>query len=411
MRGYYQFGLPLVVPTLSKTGAGMRLERIRIDRNNAESDVHDEKWLQKMIHRYPETLPIDELEPSFQPVVPVCMELPTVRGFIDKFYVTPRGNLIFAECKLWRNAEARRTVVAQALDYIESVSRWTYEDLEDAARKANASGDVGKPTKLYDLIEKVPDSLDESVFNDAVSRNLRLGRGLFLIVGDGIRESAETLTDYVGALPGLHFRLALVEIAGFRSPNDGGYLLQPRTIARTVNVERAIVRIDGGTVSVSGPVEPPGVAAGNSSRNLSEDEFFECLAEKCGANLVGRLRAFLPKLKFREVEIDFGAACLVPRRRLADDFKIALCQFETDGSFLTINILTEDIQRRGLSGLVENYLEDVAGIIGGKVVRSPKGWPSVKLNGKSPRIADLLDHEIEWLSVIGKLKESWGDRA
>src|SRR6516225_9199801 len=34
------------------------------------------------------------------------------------------------ECKLWKNPEARRQVVAQTLDYVSALSRWSYADLQ-----------------------------------------------------------------------------------------------------------------------------------------------------------------------------------------------------------------------------------------------------------------------------------------
>ena len=401
MRENRQFGSPLIVPTSSEMGTVTRLKRISYDREEDEGAGHDEEWLQQNIHRYPEILPIGELEPAYQPVVPVCTELPTPRGHVDNFYVTPHGNLIFAECKLWRNAEARRKVVAQVIDYIEGMSRWTCEDLETAATKANASKGTGKTKRLYDLIEQEPDSLDEQSFNDAISRNLRLGRGLFLIVGDGIREEAETLVNHVGAHPGLHFSLALVEIAVFRLPDDGGYLCQPRTIARTVNVERAVVRVVEGQASVSGLMMPSGAA------NLGEGEFFEDLTAEHGTDLANRFREFLPKLAFLDVDVEFGTASLIPKWSVTDQFRISLCHVHRNGMFLTNNVFNADARKRGLDKVVREYLEDVAVIIGGTIdFNADTEYPSVKRHGKIPRIDDILDHEGEWLSCIQKLQEN-----
>lgn len=74
-----------------------------------------EKWLQDLIHDNPELLPIEEIEPGFGRPVAVCRELATKHGFIDNLLITPEGNIVVVEVKLWRNPEARRAVVAQAL--------------------------------------------------------------------------------------------------------------------------------------------------------------------------------------------------------------------------------------------------------------------------------------------------------
>ena len=67
--------------------------------------------------RHPSLLPVDQIEPAFNTVVPICIELPMKSGFLDNLLVTPAGDLALVECKLWRNPEARREVVAQIIHY------------------------------------------------------------------------------------------------------------------------------------------------------------------------------------------------------------------------------------------------------------------------------------------------------
>jgi hypothetical protein len=50
--------------------------------------------------------------------------------------VTPEGGIVPGECKLVRNPQARREVLAQALDYARAVAGFDYEDLEAAMRSA-----------------------------------------------------------------------------------------------------------------------------------------------------------------------------------------------------------------------------------------------------------------------------------
>ena len=45
------------------------------------------------------------------------MEVNCGYGSIDNLFLTPTGDIILVETKLWSNAKARREVVAQALDY------------------------------------------------------------------------------------------------------------------------------------------------------------------------------------------------------------------------------------------------------------------------------------------------------
>ena len=90
----------------------------------------DEAWLQEALFAHPEILPIRDIDPSFGPLIPLCRELRTGAGPLDIAYINQRGQLTLVECKLWRNPEARRKVVAQILDYVRAISRWSYADLQ-----------------------------------------------------------------------------------------------------------------------------------------------------------------------------------------------------------------------------------------------------------------------------------------
>ena len=76
-----------------------------------------DNWLQNRLFENPQSLPLLEIDPAYQQVCPLCMEMSTGAGPIDVIYVTPQGRLVIIETKLWRNPGARRKVVAQILDY------------------------------------------------------------------------------------------------------------------------------------------------------------------------------------------------------------------------------------------------------------------------------------------------------
>jgi hypothetical protein len=64
---------------------------------------------------------------------------------------------------------------------------------------------------LLDMVRAVNPAVDEQHFHDALTANLRRGRFLLLIVGDGIREGVEAIAEYLQVHSGLHFSLGLVE--------------------------------------------------------------------------------------------------------------------------------------------------------------------------------------------------------
>jgi hypothetical protein len=117
-----------------QNSAATPLERASLQQSGA--DGYSEAWLQDLLYRYPQSLPIDEIDNAYTGLVSVCCELNTSAGPLDVLYVTQSGRIAVAEAKLWRNPEARRKVVAQILDYAKELTRWNYETLDAAVRQA-----------------------------------------------------------------------------------------------------------------------------------------------------------------------------------------------------------------------------------------------------------------------------------
>lgn len=202
---------------------------------SASVESIDESSLRDLLFRFPETLPIDAIDASYGGAVPVCCELSTPAGYVDALYVNPLGRLILAEFKLWRNPQARREVIGQILDYTQAIATWGYEDLQREVSKARK----GKGNVLFELIRANSPHVSEAEFVDNVTRHLRRGEFLLLIVGDGIREGVEKIVNFVQRHSGLHFNLALVEAAIYRD-TDNRIIVHPRILSRTEIVRRVV---------------------------------------------------------------------------------------------------------------------------------------------------------------------------
>jgi hypothetical protein len=234
------FSRPIVV---AADGQSTLLERVPLATN--EQSQFSESWLQQALFKCPESLPVNDIDPHIGPLIPVCMEIETGAGPADILFVTPTGQLVLVETKLWRNPEARRAVVGQLLDYAKQLTSWTYDILDDkASLAARASGGH----LLKSLKKRFPHA-DESVFVDGVGRSLSTGDFLLLIVGDGIRIGAESLVSFLERFGHLRFGLGLIEVAAFRLA-DGGLLLQPRVLAKTEVLQRTVFVVGEGPVAL-----------------------------------------------------------------------------------------------------------------------------------------------------------------
>jgi hypothetical protein len=82
---------------------------------------YDEKWLQRLLYEHAELIPLKDIDTGDGVVVPLCREL-SIPGhggnvYLDLLGVSRTGRLVLVECKLWRNPQARREVIAQITEY------------------------------------------------------------------------------------------------------------------------------------------------------------------------------------------------------------------------------------------------------------------------------------------------------
>jgi hypothetical protein len=240
-------GIILTDPTKPGGESDLILRPVRL-----ASGSRDEAWLRDFLFAHPVALPTASIDAAYVDPLPVCRELRTPAGRIDCLFVTRFGGLVIVECKLWRNPQARREVVGQIFDYAKEIAAWGYADLQREV--SIARGEPGTNALFSPVAAQYPDT-DEAAFVDAVARNLARGRLMLLLAGDGIHESTERIVEYVGRYSGLHLTFGLVEIAGYEMP-DGRLLVQAHVLARTTNIERAVVRVEGPGADLAGILTP-----------------------------------------------------------------------------------------------------------------------------------------------------------
>lgn len=364
--------------------------------------VFKEKWLQKFIFENPQSLPVNEVEPVFSPLIPICRELPTDAGPVDVLFINQDGLLTLVECKLWDNPEARRTVIGQILDYGKEISRWGYEDLERAIQKTTRE----KNASLFKLISENSEEMDEKEFVDNVTRNLKRGRFLLLIVGEGIRESTELIADFLQNHAHLNFSFALVELAIFQLPEEyhEGYIVHPRVIAETTEIERAVIRIEDGQVIAEAPKAVSHVTGAGRRGKISEQAFYEALGQ-VDPRVANELKQFFVKANQYGPELKAGAHSLM-LKFVAGDEEFNLGVFNSDGSFQNFGIASRTMNV-GHPEIGEEYLDGLASILkNAKVDRHPPDhrftWSVKRIDGKSVAIADCLAVQDEWLNLIQK---------
>ena len=356
------------------------LERVSLGKDSG----YDERWLQSLIFKHPECLPFDEIEAGLGHFYSVCTELPISSGYVDNVLVSPEGVLAVVETKLWRNPEARRIVIAQALDYASSLFTMDYESLEKAVQSAQ-SANGQKPSKILDCFA-ADDVPNEAEFIDAVNTNLRRGRLIVLVAGDGIRTELASLVDTLQSHAGLRFTFGLVEMNVFRM-GDGRHVVHPRTLAKTVMIERGVVRIEEGRVVID---EPKAVMPST----ISSESFFEDMAA-FNKDLPAHLRGFLNKLSEIGVQPEFKKTITL-RYTSPEGTGYNFGNISRNGELWTTYL---DDPKRLCHDVARRYIVRLAKVFDGRVDNQHEYW-YVRKGAKVPNIGSLVNVFPEWIEEI-----------
>ncbi len=304
----------------------------------------DEARLQEILFDHPGLIPGREFDPSFSNLFSVVRELPTNVGPADLLCATPDGFLALIETKLWRNPQARREVVGQIIDYAKDMARWSYDDLENAVK-----GGIGLPanSSLVSLAREHAEDFDEAEFVDTVARNLRAGRFLLLLIGDGIHESIEEMTEFLQQTPHLHFTLGLVELGLFKEPTESEdrLFVQPMIVGRTREVTRAVVELRVPVRPEDIRVTLPETPSLPGRHKITEDEFFEQLAANTDGTVVQFAHDVLARARKEELEVAWMDAgpCLRFREESTRTF-FTLGQLNRSGMFSSSDRFFERVE-------------------------------------------------------------------
>ena len=215
----------------------------KLDRVLLNSKSFQENWLQELLENEPSILPTGTIDSIFSPIISIAREVETPSGYIDNFFISSKGYLVLVETKLWRNPEARREVVGQIIDYAKDIKEWDYEKINSIYKKYNNTN-KSLFSKLVESNYQEEDN--EANFIDILEKNIKNSRFLLMIVGDGIREGVERMTEFLNNTPNMQYRLALCELEVY-DLEDGKRLVIPQLTTKTSIIERGIIRVEEST--------------------------------------------------------------------------------------------------------------------------------------------------------------------
>lgn len=370
-----------------------KLERIPLIEKHFQ-----ENWLQKLIHQNPQILPIEDIESGFAPLISLGREIQTSVGFIDNLYISPNGYLTIVETKLWRNPEAKREVVGQIIDYAKDLSSWSFSKLNERVKKSNThQKNIVELIKDFDFIEEN----EEQIIIDNIERNLKRGRFLLLIVGDGIRESVEEMVDYLSNFTQLHFTLGLVELQVYKNPNSEDLIVIPNIVTRTREIIRAIIKIENAEKANAVIIESDFREEKNNvtKSTITEEDFFEQLLQNTDNETVEFSKFILEDVRKKGFYIDWNLGSFVVKYLdpNGSGLKISLFVVDRKGMFYLIQS-GEQLKRLGIPNQISyDFARETAKLING-IEQHSKNFDTWNKYGKTKEIKSVYPkfmYEIE----------------
>ena len=396
-------GTPVRVDRLKGLSQAMPLSRV--SRDPGGPAAYDEALIRDVIEACPDLLPTHEIDLAFKDMRPICIELPVRApgqrdrtGYLDNLLINRDGKICLVECKLWRNPEAARKVVAQLLDYAAGLSSWSYASLKEAVTR-RVRGSVPDPIADRVLGPSASEE-DKAEFALAVERSLRRGSFLLLIAGDAIRPEVRDIVRLLQGQPMASFVMALVEF-GIYASQDGlaPYFIQPRLLVPEGLGPRAGDPVTPALLAEALKELPPSASA----LQPTEESFMQRLAG-ASPTLPGRLGHFLTACRMAgcrpELRKKYVLYVDVPGLRPINAGTISHNgAVEFWGQASRDEQLGEPIGRR--------YIERIVRLLPGAALKDespePLNW-HVRYNNRSEvPLTVMLEHEREWLSAIEDL--------
>lgn len=165
-------------------------------------DFDSEKQLEEVVCRFPELLMREgDARLSF-----VSQQIQMSSGIMDAVMIDSDGLPVAVEVKLGRNAQARREIVGQLVDYVSTMTEYTVDEFDDLVG--------GKVLDAIDMIAK-DDETERKKIWQTLGANLRAGLARYILVLDEVPSELGRIVRFLAMRSNLDIRL--VEISKYVS--------------------------------------------------------------------------------------------------------------------------------------------------------------------------------------------------
>lgn len=159
----------------------------------------EEERFESILEAYPNALPIKEINPLAKIAVPIGRQVTVGTNSLDLLFLDDTGGLLVIECKLVQNPEARREVVAQLLEYAQTIEKnWDLERVKTIAEEylRDKGLEGGLAAHLNRALQEAHiDSVTEKALFQRIRSKMK--RPYLVVAGNGLDQRALVLTDFL----------------------------------------------------------------------------------------------------------------------------------------------------------------------------------------------------------------------
>jgi hypothetical protein len=199
----------------------------------------DEAELQRLLEESPSLIPVTEIQAQPSKLVVAVPEvgLPG-SGSTDLICLSAAGDIALVECKLATNAEIKRKVIGQILEYGAYLWGMGYDELDRRIQRIRRKS---MADLVIDSIKERPDSSqsssewNEEAFRENVRDSLAKGTFILIIIVDQINDELERIINFIGTCGTPSFSFHALAMQRFRS--DDTEILVPHLYGPSLPVK------------------------------------------------------------------------------------------------------------------------------------------------------------------------------
>ncbi len=332
------------------------------------ADYVGEADLQALIAQSPSLIPFDEIREESSPLLVAIREfgLPG-SGNTDLIAFTETGDIAVIECKLAANAEIKRKVIGQILEYGAYLWKMSYAEIDSRVQRLTGSS-------LAELVQasSATPGWDEEAFRQNVSQTLANGDFALIIAVDEINEELARTIRFLNGCGNPQFSFHALELNRFASAD--AEILVPH---------------------LHGPTSTDASAPKAGGRHAwSEEELFEVAGRQLDGPVVELMRNLYLWSKERADRVYHGtgsASGSFTFHYLPNGKTVSVFSVYTDGSLdINFGYLKDEIDGE----LVAIFADAVRSIsfFRARIPEEPKGFPRFRLDalaGQDKEIAQF----------------------